>query len=71
MQPMEDGIQLDQQMLVNVLQNKVSMSAVREVQMEAAIQSLSGENKHLKQLVESLYEKIESLESDEQEEVTV
>ena len=37
---MQDGINIDPNVLVEVLQNKLSMGAVREAQMEAAIQGL-------------------------------
>jgi len=53
---MEQGINIDEKMLIEVLQNKVAMSVVRESQMEAAIQSLSQENKTLMVQVSALSE---------------
>ena len=53
---MEPGIGIDQNTLIEVLQNKLSMTVVREAQMEAAIQQLIAENQQLKAQVESLAE---------------
>ena len=37
---MEDGINIDPNTLIQVLQNKLAQSAIREAQLEAALQSL-------------------------------
>jgi hypothetical protein len=50
-QEMTDGINLDPEVLIQVLQNKLAQSSVREAQMESAIQSLSMENQRLNALV--------------------
>jgi len=47
MQPMSDGMNLDPQMHVQVLQNKLAQTAIREAQMETAIQQLMSENQEL------------------------
>jgi len=51
---MESGIDIDRDMHIRVLENKVSMAAVREAQMEAVIQSLIAENKAVKGHLEAL-----------------
>ncbi len=51
-----DGIQLDQQNLVNVLQNTIGMQAVRIAQLEAATQQLGAENADLTNTVQLLSE---------------
>ena len=48
MQPMSDGMNLDPDMHIQVLGNKLAQSAVREAQMETAIQQLIAENQFLK-----------------------
>ena len=48
MQPMSDGMNLDPDMHIQVLGNKLAQSAVREAQMETAIQQLIAENQYLK-----------------------
>jgi len=41
---MEQGIDLQNEALIQVLENKVSMGAVREVHLEAAVQQLLAES---------------------------
>jgi len=53
---MEQGINIDEKMLIEVLQNKVAMSAVREAQMESAIQSQAQEIRALQGQVSALSE---------------
>ena len=48
MEEMQNGIELNQEVLINVLQNKLAQQAIREAQMEAAIQGLIAENSALK-----------------------
>lgn len=47
MQPMSDGMELNPQMHIQVLQNKLAQSAIREAQMETAIQQLLYEKSEL------------------------
>lgn len=49
MQPMNDGINLDPEILNQTLLNKVAQGAIRETQMEAAIQMLLGEKQNLEE----------------------
>lgn len=56
MQPMNEGIGLDQDMLISVLQNKLAQSAIREAQLESGVQQLLGEK-------QALLEKVERLEN--------
>jgi hypothetical protein len=49
MQPMSDGMDLNPEVLVQVLQNKLAQAAIRENQMEAAIQQLIMEKAQLEQ----------------------
>lgn len=51
---MQDGMQINQGTLIEVLQGKVAQSAIRESQMEAGIQQLLLENQRLKAEVEFL-----------------
>jgi len=39
----EDGIEIDETILIGVLQNKVAQMAMREAQLEAAVQQLRQE----------------------------
>jgi len=41
--PEEDGIEIDEAVLIGVLQNKVAQMAMREAQLEAAVQQLRGQ----------------------------
>lgn len=45
---MQDGIQLDQGTLIEVLQNKIAQGAIREAQMEAAVYQLQSQNEQLR-----------------------
>jgi hypothetical protein len=53
MQPMSEGMEIDPNVHIQVLQNKLAQSAIREAQMESAIQSLLAENQQLEALVPS------------------
>lgn len=48
---MQDGLQLDQSTLIEVLQNKLAQAAIREAQMEAAVFQLQGKVAELSLLV--------------------
>jgi len=56
MQPMNDGMNLDLQVLTTTLQNKLAQSAIREAQMEAGIQQLMAENQELHITIQGLSE---------------
>jgi hypothetical protein len=49
MQPMEDGMELDPNVLIQTQNNIIGQNAVRMVQMESAIQQLRAENHNLRQ----------------------
>ena len=51
MQEMSEGITVDQQTLIMVLQNKLAQASLKEAQLEAAVQGLIIENQTLKSLV--------------------
>ena len=44
---MHEGIELDPEMLVQVLQNRLAQAAIREAQMEAALQSVLAKQQEL------------------------
>jgi len=44
----EPGIELDQGVLIQTLQNKLAQATIREAQLESAVQSLMTENSELK-----------------------
>jgi len=44
---MNDGIDLDQNLLIQTLQNKLAQAAIREAQMETAVQQLMGQQNEL------------------------
>lgn len=44
---MEQGMNIDPDVLITTLQNKLAQAAIREAQMEAAIQQLSAQVKEL------------------------
>ena len=47
MQPMEEGMDLDPNILIQTQNNIIAQNAVRMVQMESAIQQLRAQNTHL------------------------
>lgn len=47
MQPMSEGIDLDANVMIQTLQNKLAQGVIREAQMEAAIQQLMQEKQQL------------------------
>ncbi len=51
---MEQGMQVDPQILIQTQSNFITQSRVKEVQMEAAIQQLIAENTQLRARVEVL-----------------
>lgn len=55
-QAMQPGMNLDPNTLIEVLQNKLAQGAMREAQMESAIQQLLAENAHLNQVIEASHE---------------
>jgi len=59
---MEPGIDIDQDMLVQVLQSKIAEAALRDAQMEAAVQSLMMENSALTARLEALSADVEVVE---------
>jgi sensor c-di-GMP phosphodiesterase-like protein len=54
MQPMSEGMDLDQGLLIQVLQNKLAQSGIREAQMETGIQQLLAEKQVLTADIEAL-----------------
>ena len=48
MEPVQDGMSLDPQTLIQVQQNFIASARIKEVQLEAAVQQLSVENGQLK-----------------------
>ena len=44
---MQNGTDIDPQVLIQVLQNKLAQSAVREAQLEAAVQTLMAQQNEL------------------------
>ncbi|RLB68342.1 MAG: hypothetical protein DRH08_01275 [Deltaproteobacteria bacterium] len=58
---MQDGIQLEQGTLIEVLQNKLAQAAVKEAQLEAAVQQLINEGR-------SMSDKIMDLETQREKE---
>ena len=54
MQPMSEGINLDPQVLIQVQNERLAASAIREAQLTAAVQQLTMENMGLKQRVVEL-----------------
>ena len=65
---MQDGIHLEPDVLIDVLQNKLSMSAVREAQMEAAIQGLINQIQKLEKELHPLVEVSEDVSRPDQSE---
>ena len=53
---MENGINIDPNVLIQVLNNKLAQAAVREAEMEAAIQGLMAQVKELTYQVEQTHE---------------
>jgi len=53
MEAMEQGIELDQEMLIQVLQNRLAQAVIREAQMESAIQSQAAEISGLRSHMEA------------------
>lgn len=51
---LEAGMNIDQTMLIQVLQNKLAQATIREAQMESVIQSQAGENRLLTEQVAAL-----------------
>ena len=60
---MHDGLNIDPEVLNQVLQNKLAQAAVREAQLEAAVQMLLNER-------QELFSKVQELEEGWQEEVS-
>ena len=65
---MQEGIHLEPDVLIDVLQNKLSMSAVREAQMEAAIQGLINQIQKLEKELHPLVEVSEDVSRPDQSE---
>ncbi len=47
MHEMNDGLDLDQSVLITVLQNKLAQAAIREAQLEGAVQQLMNQQHEL------------------------
>ena len=54
MEPVQEGMELDPQMLIQVQQNFIATARIKEVQLEAAVQQLSIENSQLRAEVDRL-----------------
>lgn len=54
MQPMSDGMNLDPEVLNQTLLNKLAQGAIREAQMEAAVQQLLQEKQNLEAQLDAL-----------------
>jgi len=67
MMPVQDGLNIDPQILIQTQSNFIAQARVKEVQMEAAIQQLLAENQELKAQVEELGETQEDTAEAEQE----
>ena len=64
---MESGINIDPNTLIEVLQNKLAQSAIREAQMEAAIQGLINQVQKLEKELHPLVEVNELASTDKSE----
>ena len=51
MQPMNEGINLDPQVLMQVQNERIAASAIREAQLTAAVQQLTMENMRLQEQI--------------------
>ena len=60
---MEDGINIDPNTLIQVLQNKLAQSTIREAQMEAALQGLINQIQKLEKELHPLVEVNEDVSS--------
>lgn len=54
MMPQDDGMQLDPQMLVPILNQKIGEAAIREAQLEAVVMQLQREKLQLEVTLEAL-----------------
>ena len=54
MEPVQEGMELDPQMLIQVQQNFIATARIKEVQLEAAVQQLSIDNSQLRAEVDGL-----------------
>lgn len=59
MQPMEEGMDLDPNVLIQTQNNIIGQNAVRMVQMESAIMQLRGENQNLRNALAQNDEEVE------------
>ena len=64
MQPMNDGINLDPQILMQVQNERIAGAAIREAQLTAAVQQLTMENMSLQSANEGLTEQVKELTAD-------
>ena len=65
---MEDGINIDPNTLIQVLQNKLAQSTIREAQLEAAIQGLINQIQKLEKELHPLVEVSEDVSRPDQSE---
>ena len=61
MQPMNEGINLDPQILMQVQNERIAASAIREAQLTAAVQQLTMENMTKDEQLATLAARIEEL----------
>ena len=54
MEAVQDGMELDPQMLIQVQQNFIASARIKEVQLEAAVMQLSAENQSLQARIAEL-----------------
>ncbi len=64
---MQSGTEYDPNILIEVLQNKLSQAVIREAQMEAAIQSLMVKNQTLEAQIPKDTEGAEDAKADQSE----
>jgi len=62
---MEPGMNIDPRMHVQVLESRLAQAAVREAQMEAAIQQLIGEGRAMREALEQLENPLVEVKSEE------
>ncbi len=63
MHEMNDGLDLDQSVLITVLQNKLAQAAIREAQLEGAVQQLMNQQSELMHELQSYKQEAEVAES--------
>ncbi len=61
MQPMNEGINLDPQILMQVQNERIAAGAIREAQLTAAVQQLTMENMTLQEQNDTLKDKVTEL----------